>query len=226
MPSFNVPYIVAEAYGETHHVPEEASHRPASKCLLGGSYYEPSTHRWVKERLEKKPGNMIHAGTFFGDMLPSFSKAVGEDYMLYAFEPVLNNYVLAKLTVEANNLANVFLQNSALNSKFELLKIKTRDGGGTSYGGGSTISTNGNELITAITIDSLGLSNVSLIHLDVELHELKCLIGAKNTIDNYKPMIMVEDHKKTTTPLLKGLGYTNTHGNHDQQCWVHFSDLP
>lgn len=168
---------------------------------------------------------MIHAGTFFGDMIPSFSKAVGDDFMLYAFEPVLRNYVLAKLTVEANNLQNVFLQNCALNSKFELLKIKTHNGSGTSYGGGSIISPRGDELITCIPIDSLGLSDVSLIHLDVEEHELQCLIGARETIDRCLPMIMVEDHKKTTTKLLIAKGYKNTHGNHDQQCWVHSSQL-
>ena len=225
MPAFNVPYLEAEAYGEKHHVPKDAAHRPASKCILGGRYYEPPTHRWVKERLEQRPGNMIHAGTFFGDMLPSFSKSVGDDFMLYAFEPVLRNYVLAKLTVEENNLQNVFLQNCALNSKFELLKIRTHDGSGNSYGGGSIISPRGDELITCIPIDSLGLTDVSLIHLDVEQHELQCIIGAKNTIDIWKPMIMVEDHKKTTTPILTAKGYKNVFGNHDAQCWVHSSQL-
>lgn len=221
MPSFEVPYILAEAYGETHHVPADAAHRPASQCLLSGRYYEPETHEWVRERLGRRPGNMIHAGTFFGDMVPSFSKAVGNSFKLYAFEPVLRNYVLAKMTVEANNLRNVFLQNCALSSRFELLKIRTHDASGTSYGGGSLISNDGNELITCIPIDSLGLSEVSLIHLDVEEHELPCLVGAQETINRWKPMVMVEDFNKTATPFLTAIGYKNIRSNQDQQCWVH-----
>ncbi len=221
MTAFNLPYISAEVYGEVHHVPKNSQHRPASQCILNGRYYEPMTHQWVKQRLDQKPGSMIHAGTYFGDMIPSFSQSVG-DYTLYAFEPVLENYVFAKLTVEANKLDNVFLQNSALSDKFEVLKIKTQDGN-VPRGGGSIITPTGNETITAITIDSLGIQDLSLIQLDVEEHEFQCLTGALGTIIRCRPMIMVEDFQRKTTPLLVSLGYQNTHGNHDVQCWNYLS---
>ena len=64
---------------------------------------------------------MVHAGTFFGDMLPSLSAKCPAT--VFAFEPVLENYVLAKLTVSENNLGNVLLLNSALGSSYGISSI-------------------------------------------------------------------------------------------------------
>ena len=45
-----------------------------------------------------------------------------------------------------------------------------------------------------MTLDSLGLQNVALIHLDVEGFEFKVVRGATETIDKYRPIISFEQH--------------------------------
>ena len=54
-----------------------------------------------------------------------------------------------------------------------------------------------------ITIDSLNLSDVDLIHLDLEGYELFALQGAIETIKRYKPLIVLE-----TNDLCNEFGYT------------------
>lgn len=59
--------------------------------------------------------------------------------------------------------------------------------------------------IQMLTIDSLNLPACSLIQLDVELYEKQVLLGAEETIDKYKPVIVVEhfsDHE-----FMDRLGY-------------------
>ena len=206
MSSYSVEYHVSAFDGDTYFVPKRAEHRCASRAILKGQLYEPQTHAIISKVIAERPGNLLHAGTFFGDMIPSFSKIVG-DGMLYAFEPVLDSYVLAKLTIEENGLQNVFLQNSALSSAFGIAKMRTECSDGVSYGGGSIIEAGGNETVSLMTIDSLGIKRLSCIHLDVEEHELSALQGATETIARERPMLVLEDNGKNCKSWLADAGY-------------------
>lgn len=55
-------------------VPAYAAHRPVAQLILQERYESPWLHRLVKQVMTRRPGSMVHAGTFFGDMLPSFSR--------------------------------------------------------------------------------------------------------------------------------------------------------
>lgn len=46
--------------------------------------------------------------------------------------------------------------------------------------------------VPAITLDSISLSNVDMLKIDVEGHELAVVKGAENTIKNNKPLIAIE----------------------------------
>lgn len=46
--------------------------------------------------------------------------------------------------------------------------------------------------VRTITLDGLSLSDVSLIKIDVEGHEIELLAGAKETIRKYRPVIIIE----------------------------------
>ena len=80
-------------------------HRPAVSQLLSGTLYEPDTHAFVEDFFSDLDGSMIHAGTFYGDMIPTFAKAVAGT--VYAFEPVFENYVLDRLCVDQNDLRDL-----------------------------------------------------------------------------------------------------------------------
>ena len=110
--TYTVPYLRMTLDGDHHLLPRYALHRDAVRAFLSGQLYEPHTHRLVTAFLRQHGGSMLHAGSFFGDMLPAFSRAC--EGMLHAFEPVLESYVLARTCVELNRLDNVLLFHAAL----------------------------------------------------------------------------------------------------------------
>lgn len=187
-------------------VPKYAEHRPASRAVLSGGVYEPATHDLIDRIMQQRPGSMIHAGAFFGDMLPTFARSCPAT--VYAFEPVLENYVLAKLCVETNKIENVFLQNAALNEDTSIAHIDTGHHGQQHFGGSAQLSDQG-QLVGLLTIDSLGLNDLVVIQLDVEGHELSALKGGRATIQRNSPIILIEDNNKNCNSFLEDMRYTH-----------------
>jgi FkbM family methyltransferase len=70
--------------------------------------------------------------------------------------------------------------------------------------------------IRTVTMDSLALKP-DLIKIDVEGHELNVLKGAKNTLERYKPKLIIEVSKDQAriNAMLKKMGYRNTAKNLD-----------
>ena len=201
---FTIPFHKVTQDRGVYFVPIYGEHRPASQAVLNGEVYEPATHALIDSIMMHRPGSMIHAGTFFGDMLPTFARSCKG--VVYAFEPVLESYVLAKLCVEANEIENVFLQNAGLSDRISIARIDT---GGTDeqHRGGTSQVGNAGQSCALTTIDSLGLDDVVLIQLDVEGHELAALKGARATIARNAPIILIEDNLRTCSEFLKELAY-------------------
>jgi FkbM family methyltransferase len=153
-------------------------------------------------------------------MLPSFSRACAGT--VYAFEPVLENYVLAKLCVEQNGLANVALFNAGLSDQLGVGRVDT--GSSVHRGGGSEISDYG-QPTTMISIDALDLANLSVLQLDVEGHEISALRGAERTIRRCRPVILIEDYKKLCGTLLESLGYQQSGKIPGLEIWLHASGV-
>jgi len=192
--------------GCQYFLPKYASHRPAVKSLLKGALHEPDTHYFVSEFCKTFKGSMVHAGTFFGDMIPNFSRMVSGT--VYAFEPVIENYILAKLCVENNNCENVILMNAAVSDRLCNLNINTGEDGGRHAGGASTISDNG-AICVAIDIDSFNIEGLVLIQLDLEGHEIIALKGAQETIQRSRPVIAIEDNNDNCAGFLGNIKYEN-----------------
>jgi FkbM family methyltransferase len=183
----------------SYFIPKYAMHRPAVKDICKGKLFEPKTHELVQALCKQKPGSIVHAGTFFGDMLPNFSKFVNGS--VYAFEPVLENFILAKLSVDVNELFNVILINSALSANISNLRINTSQQDNLHAGGASSISEHG-KICAALKIDCLNASDIILIQLDVEGHELEALLGAIKTIERCRPVIAIEDNNNSCESFL------------------------
>lgn len=203
---FSVPFIEVSHECGTYFVPKYAEHRPASRAILRGDLYEPKTHELVDKIMQKRRGSMIHAGTFFGDMLPTFARSCTA--IVYAFEPVLENYILAKACIQTNKLENVFLQNAGLSNKTSISHINTWAEGQNHLGGASQLSDEG-QIVGLMTIDSLGLDDVVIIQLDVEGHELAALEGARATIERTSPIVMIEDNERACDTFLEELDYSH-----------------
>ncbi len=203
--NYTIEYVQHTMLNQTYFVPSYALDRPAVKAILSDQYYEPDTHTVIKAIYANlKRGSLIHAGTFFGDMLPSFSSSVSGH--VYAFEPVLENYILARLCVEKNNLSNVILFHAALSDGVSNVRVNTGIDEQVHRGGASFIDEKG-VISATLAIDNLSLSDVAVIQLDVEGHELKALQGAVRTIQKSHPIIMIEDLAQNCDPFLTQLNY-------------------
>lgn len=200
-------------------VPGESKDRPASQMILNNSVWEPDTIDFI--RANCGVGDVVHAGTFFGDFLPGLSAALHAHARLHAFEPVLENYRCARITVELNDLGNVDLMHAGLSGKSGVARIRTRDSNGTPLGGHSKIVPEGNEETPLCTIDEkVGERHVSIIQLDVEGSERPALEGALKTISRCSPLIILEKQdalfaSEWFTQCIRARGYKERGMLHD-----------
>lgn len=201
--SVSIEYLRVGETGEVQFVPAYAVHRPASRLVLDGHVYEPATHALVARYMGERPGSMVHAGTFFGDMLPSFSRSCTAT--VHAFEPVLENYVLARQCVDANDLMNVRLHHAALGPEHGTTRLLT-ERNGVHYGGASRVGGDG-QSVSMLAIDMLDADDIVLVQLDVEGFEAEALRGATQTIEASRPAVLIEDNEASCAPLLESWGY-------------------
>ena len=128
---------------------------------------------------------------------------------VFTFEPdPVNFYCLA------NNCkaSKIFKFNTAVGDKAKALGLgvlTTENVGMHKIGAGSLI-------VYAITIDSLDLPYLSLLHLDVEGYELPALRGAENSIKRCRPVIALEitpAELSKTRQYLADLNYKEVYKN-------------
>jgi FkbM family methyltransferase len=205
--------------GHEYFLPAYAMTRPAVKSFLRGKYYEEQTHCTMEKLLHRYPGSMVHAGTFFGDMIAHFSTIIQNvttepsehDYKLYAFEPNTKNYLLAQMAVEANELSNVILVNAALGPSVMQQRIQVvgseERNGGMDLGGGSAVNPHaGTQRVPQLMIDMFHITDLTVIALDTEGFEEFVLRGAMQTLKNptTRPLVVaLEDNKGTATAFMK-----------------------
>jgi FkbM family methyltransferase len=149
---------------------------------------------------------IVEGGAYVGIHTVRFSQLASEGHV-YSFEASKRNYNIINTTIIENNITNVTLLNKALysdNSTVYLNESWTPD---QDFIGG-TISNNS---VEAVTIDSLNLSRVNFIKLDVEGGELNAFKGALNTLNKHKPIIAFEYLNKpniqSPIPFLTENGY-------------------
>lgn len=126
---------------------------------------------------------------------------------VYTFEPDLTNFLCLNLNVPDENVIRI---QAALGDKARgISMIETPKNIGAHRVGSKGF-------IPVMRIDDMRLTACDLIQLDIEGYEVHALRGAVHTIDNYKPVIMLEDkghHRKYNLPdealdeLLITLGY-------------------
>ena len=125
------------AYNEYggYFAPLSSLQRPAVQKILVGDVYEPQTIKFMRDNCSV--GDIVHAGTFFGDFLPGLSKALSKNAKLWAFEPNIENFRCANITMLINNLNNVILNNLAVGEDEATLKMLVESLDGEALGGAS-----------------------------------------------------------------------------------------
>ncbi len=179
-------------------VPLSSHHRPAAQRVLSNDVYEPETIEFILHNCND--GDIVHAGTYFGDFLPALSKGIDSKAKIWAFEPNPENFRCARITLAINSIENTVLANAGLGARQETLFVTTKDADGRALGGASRIVSGesnereGTEAVEIVTIDAAVSSErtVSIIQLDVEGYEKEALTGALTTIRRCLPIIILE----------------------------------
>ncbi len=201
-------------------IPLDCRHRPAVQAILAGNVWEPRTIDLLASHAAG--GDLVHAGTFFGDFLPALARLRGPGAKVWAFEPNPENYRCALITAQINQLRNVELLNAGLGECRGSLPMVTTDHRGRPLGGASQIVSDADQ--SAITVDVVTVDEsippdrqVSLIQLDVENFEKQALAGALRTIRRCRPILVLENLPAEVwlTEHLFPLGYRLSGQVHD-----------
>jgi FkbM family methyltransferase len=212
--------VVEHELGGKFCVPTGIS-RPAADAVKAGNVWELDTHTFFDAEIKafSEPGDVATMGLFFGDFLPHLSRAVGADQRVWGFEPSPANFDLARGTVSANQLKNVWIANAGVGTaeagslEFCVMKDGMSNGGTTHVGEekGCTM-----QAIPIIALDNIfpRERRINLIHADVEGQEFNLLKGAEETLKKWKPLVMLEDRngdgsqaRKEIEEFMEGLGY-------------------
>ena len=136
---------------------------------------------------------------------------------VYTFEPHPRNFECLRRNIKLAD--NIIAENVALGES---------PGEGTVYGGSNRnvgtykVDSSGireGNPTKIITIDSLNLQSCDLIYLDLEGFEPQALTGAVETINKFKPVIIVE--AQSVSQILTGLGYEESDQKiRDDHIWV------
>lgn len=167
--------------------------------------FEPVSRRLWAE-LAAKSGTVVDAGAYSG--FYAIRAAQAGAGRVHAFEPnpEIVQRLLANLALNATGTVIVYPHALAASSG-QRIALRGKSGlnsAGTTVGDGPVIAT-----ASTLALDDLGLSDLSLMKIDVERAELALLHGAERTIRRCRPDILIEllDDIETVDALLKSWGY-------------------
>ena len=180
------------------YLPRDTPHCPISGTIKRGGVHDEPIVRTVLDLM--KPGSeVLDVGSCFGQMAVLFSKALqGSGGTVYAFEadPLVFD-VLAR-NISANQCANVKLfKNAVYDRSGEMLHFPVPAIQSppymTSYGSfaldpKATVG----QPIESLAVDDLGLTNVSVMKIDVQGADLLALRGARRTIERNRMPVVFE----------------------------------
>jgi FkbM family methyltransferase len=163
-------------------------------------------------------GDIVHAGTFFGDFLPALARTRKDGARIWAFEPSRENHRCAEITVLLNDLTNVSLMSAALGAEPGTAILATSNRAGVPSGGASrlvhdAVAGRSEEAVDVVRLDDVigDDRRVALVQLDVEGFEQSALEGAMNTIRRCRPLLVLESFPAVWfNEHLEPLGYVAT----------------
>ena len=156
-------------------------------------------HYWtVYEKNVSSFGTVVQAGGYCG----IFPRLSGEKFKIeYTFEPDPSNFFCLSLNCP---MSNIIKAQGILGNEYGLMSLvrQVNNNRGMNYATKLV-----NSYLPTYRIDDLRLEDCSLIQLDTEGYEYNILLGAKNTIEKFKPLISLEDSNAQIEDYLFQFGY-------------------
>jgi FkbM family methyltransferase len=135
---------------------------------------------------------VIDAGAYFGDTALWFSKYVGKNGKVFAFEPLEYNFKILKNNIIENSLNDVITPvKKGIGEDEQRLNISGFGSGATT----TSYESSKGEFVDITTIDKFVKANkigrVDFIKMDIEGAELSALKGAQETLKKFKPKLAI-----------------------------------
>ncbi|MCW4045063.1 MAG: FkbM family methyltransferase [Candidatus Bathyarchaeota archaeon] len=166
----------------------------SQELMLKGSH-EPLSTKILMENL-REGMHVVEVGANLGYFALQEAKAIGPEGVVYAIEPVPENYFLLKHNVALNNLDNVQVFNLAVSGENGFLDLFL----GRASNWASAIKTDLN-ISRKITVPAQSLDTfledkgrVDLVRMDVEGYETRIVEGMTETLKQKDLMLFMEIH--------------------------------
>jgi FkbM family methyltransferase len=179
--------------------------------------WEPHLYYFYSQFI-KQDFIIVDGGANIGFHSVQFAKLANEG-KTYCFEPQPLIFNVLSTNILFNGLTDIVehyklgLGDKKENLKMTPLEKQIFNPNCINWGGrGLTNSEEGEEKVQTVTLDSLNLSKLDFIKLDVQGFEYKAFKGGENTIKNYNPIIFLENYPKSekdqkVIELLEDWGY-------------------
>jgi FkbM family methyltransferase len=151
-----------------------------------------------------RPGAVVlDIGANIGVHTVYFAQAVGPTGKVIAFEPQRLVYQTLCANLALNSLGNVDAINAGVGASKGVLTLPRVDYTSEhNFGGISLGAYEGGDEVSVLTLDSIGLSNVFFIKVDVEGMELDVLRGGQALLARCRPILYVENAEASRSPTL------------------------
>lgn len=152
------------------------------------------------------PGNIVvDAGANMGAHTLAFAAAVGPTGRVFAAEPQRMLFYMLCGSLALCGVENVVAKHCAFGRESGAVKIPMLDYGAPQNFGGLSVRAQlpddaPVEHVPCIPLDSMKLSRLDFLKVDVEGMELDVLHGAKETITACRPVLSVEADREQNTP--------------------------
>ncbi len=168
--------------------------------------YDPNLVTVIKALLPTD-GVFIDVGANMGYCSLLMSRTVGEDGKIFAIEPSERDFLRLVDNVSLNKLSNVGVYRLAISDGYGRVKVSIAPEERSSLNTlGTAFSNKGieelrSEEVIATTLDRFteqeGIDRIDVIKMDIEGSEFKALRGAKESIERYRPTLIVGVNKNS-----------------------------
>jgi len=180
-----------------------------SLCLYVGGSFEPNEFAYLEETL--RPGMVfIDGGANEGLYTIYAASRIGPSGKVLAIEPSTREVNRLRANIELNRLDNVTIERVALGDQ---PRRSTLAVAGPGHEALNTLSPIGDpfrtEEVTVETLDALvsrhRLERVDVIKLDIEGSEVRALLGARETLKRFEPILLIEAEETRLASMADGL---------------------